>query len=350
MLEFLEVEQFQPHAKKRIEFDPHVTVIAGDNGRGKSALLRALQWVMLNAGRSEKFMRWGSDFTRATIGIDGHTIERFRGKTGNTYTLDGELLQAVGRTDAPEPVARLVNCGENNFQRQHGGHFWVFDSAGQVARSLNAVVDLEVIDTAQAKALADLTAAKKHHEAAVMAATAAAGALAALPDTTVAEADMVALRAAMDARAAAVARAAAAQTPADIATQQWAALDRMRAARADLATLLSALKDAHTMTQRANAAAGAAHAIEQANRVLARKSAGGDWKAVAEAHHRARQKVAVHMAAGAALAALEKARGVLVTLTTQRDTHAALMAGVEPIKPTPPATQGRVCPTCQRPM
>lgn len=146
MLERLTIKNFQPHEKLKIDFDPRVTSIIGSSDVGKSAVVRSLRWVVTNKPGGEAFIRVGSDRVTAIIEVDGHTLKRSRGRQNNSYHLDGEPLRSFG-TDVPEPVAKLLNVTDENFQGQHDAPFWFALSAGDVSRRLNDIIDLGVIDT-----------------------------------------------------------------------------------------------------------------------------------------------------------------------------------------------------------
>ena len=181
MLERLQIQNFQAHDKLRIDFDPHITCIIGtDNDVGKSAIIRALRWVCTNEPGGGAFVRHGTKGTTVRLLVDGHTITRRRSASGdvNTYELDGQEYKAFGR-GVPEPIARLLNVTPTCWQGQHDAPFWFGETAGEVSRQLNAIVNLGIIDDTLAGvartlnhartrlevAETDLTAAKKEYDA-----------------------------------------------------------------------------------------------------------------------------------------------------------------------------------------
>lgn len=146
----LRIRNFQCHAKLQIDFDEHVTSIVGTSDSGKSAVMRALRWVFLNEPNGTAFMRTGTDkvFVEVVVnnGGDDATVRRTRSKKLNRYQLEDQNFDALGGK-VPEVVSGLFDVDrELNFQFQHDPPFWFTESAGQVARKLNAVVDLDVID------------------------------------------------------------------------------------------------------------------------------------------------------------------------------------------------------------
>lgn len=147
MLEQIKIQNFQSHAKLAIDFGPGITTIVGPSDVGKSAVLRALWWVAANHPSGEAFVRHGARGATVRVVVDGHTIARRRGVEVNTYELDGTELKAFG-SGVPDVVAEVFNLGPDNFQGQHDAPYWFSETAGQVSRNLNAIIDLGIIDDA----------------------------------------------------------------------------------------------------------------------------------------------------------------------------------------------------------
>lgn len=153
MIRSLTVTDFQRHKKLKLRLDPHVTTIVGATNQGKSALLRALLWVLLNKPRGAKFTRHGCKRTAATVRVGRRKVSRSRGKA-NSYHLDSRQFNAFG-SDVPEEIAKLLKVTSLNFQVQHDSKqdptlsplFWFSMAPGEVSRHLNAIVDLSLIDT-----------------------------------------------------------------------------------------------------------------------------------------------------------------------------------------------------------
>lgn len=145
MLEQLTIEDFQAHRKLSIKLDPAITTIVGPSDSGKSAVIRALIWLATNRPSGDSFIREGTKQTRVHLDVDGHVVTRCRGGSENTYTLDDEELKAFGN-DVPTEVARLLNISGINIQRQHDSPYWFSETAGEVSRQLNQIVDLTIID------------------------------------------------------------------------------------------------------------------------------------------------------------------------------------------------------------
>lgn len=152
MLERLRIRNFQNHEDQRIVFDPQITTIVGSSDAGKSAVIRAVRWLAQNRPRGDEFLRVGAEGVSVMLWLDeGRKIERARSKRENVYRLDGQDLVAMG-SEVPQDIAALLNIDDGNFQGQHDGPFWLFDSPATISRNLNAIVDLGDIDAAMDKA------------------------------------------------------------------------------------------------------------------------------------------------------------------------------------------------------
>jgi len=152
MLKNLHVKNFQSHSATDLEFVPGINAIIGEPNSGKTALLRALNWVLLNRPLGDSYIRRGEKEARVQLVIDreGHLIgvTRIRGKTQNTYSLvdskqDMEFT-AFGNSPPPDVVDAL-NLSEINYQSQLAPYFLVFESPGAVAAHVRSVTGLEDI-------------------------------------------------------------------------------------------------------------------------------------------------------------------------------------------------------------
>lgn len=162
----LKLNDFQAHKETLIEFSPTITTIKGPTDVGKSSVLRALRWICLNDIAGDEFIREGQKKTIINLQIQDQKkkrkIERIRSSGGsiNTYELDGEEYKAFS-TSVPSDISKLLNLNEINFQGQHDGPFWFNETAGEVSRRLNTVVDLTVIDLALSNVASEVRRAQE---------------------------------------------------------------------------------------------------------------------------------------------------------------------------------------------
>ena len=164
MFERLRLENFQTHEELDLDLNAPITSVVGPSDSGKSSILRALRWLCTGQAPRSPMPTWGTDEVAATLTVDGKRVERRKSKSENVYRLDGKEFAAVGKSDVPDEVARLLNVGPENFQLQHASHFWLADTPGEVSRHLNGIVNLGLIDDALAAVASELRDAK-HAEA-----------------------------------------------------------------------------------------------------------------------------------------------------------------------------------------
>lgn len=155
MFKTLGITNFQAHREASLTFHPGVNVITGTSDSGKTAILRSLSWLMNNRPSGDAFKNWDAPL-KEPVSVqleleDGSCIvlERQNGK--NSYTLydkDGNPITfSAIRSDVPKEIVELLNMAEYNFQSQHQSYFLIQDTPGEVAKKLNDLVGLSVIDT-----------------------------------------------------------------------------------------------------------------------------------------------------------------------------------------------------------
>lgn len=151
MLEQLVVENWKCHLHEVVEFAEGITTFAGTSDVGKSALMGAMRWVCTNQPTGDRFISWGAKVCTVTLYVDGHVIERKRGRGQgvNTYTVDGVPLQGFG-VGVPKEVTDILNLdpGGLNWQRQIESHLWFHERSTVLIGEINRLVDMTAIDTA----------------------------------------------------------------------------------------------------------------------------------------------------------------------------------------------------------
>ena len=61
------IEDFQSHRYTELELAPGFNVIVGPSDQGKTAILRAIRWVIYNDRRGTDFIRVGASKARVTL-------------------------------------------------------------------------------------------------------------------------------------------------------------------------------------------------------------------------------------------------------------------------------------------
>ena len=143
----IHLENFQSHEDTTLELDPGVNVIIGPSDSGKTAIVRALRWLVWNRPTGEAFRSsWGGD-TTVTIYLDKRMVSRVRTKNHNAYYIDDQVYEAF-KADVPSDVVKLLNIDSINLQQQLDRPFLLDAHPSQVAQYLNEVAHLDVIDRA----------------------------------------------------------------------------------------------------------------------------------------------------------------------------------------------------------
>jgi exonuclease SbcC len=163
----IHIGNFQSHKKSELDFHEGVNVIVGSSDSGKSAILRALRWVLQNRPTGESFRsNWGGQ-TDVTLVIDkGMEVVRLRNDTTNGYRLGTSGFDAI-KTEVPQEIQQVLNMDDTNCQWQHDPPFLLTKTAGEVAAFFNRIARLDQIDKSTANvnsAIREIEQDVKHKE------------------------------------------------------------------------------------------------------------------------------------------------------------------------------------------
>jgi len=152
MLQKLFIKNFQIHRDISFLFHKGVNVISGTSGSGKSACIRAIQWVLKNRPSGNSIKNTDSKDEKVEVEIsliDNQIVSKERKNDKAKYIINDDAknsLDAIGR-DVPSEVSSILNISDYNIQGQHDQYFLVQDSPGERAKQLNIFTGMEVIDT-----------------------------------------------------------------------------------------------------------------------------------------------------------------------------------------------------------
>jgi len=157
MIRQLSIRNFQSHKDSVFDFVDGVNALTGTSRHGKSAVLRAINWVANNRPSGEDHISWWCwnekekqiAPTEVIIITDKHEIKRIRSAEANSYVIDGKPLDAV-KTDVPKEISDALGFSETNIQAQMDRPFLISESSGEVGRFFNRIVKLDSIDNFQA--------------------------------------------------------------------------------------------------------------------------------------------------------------------------------------------------------
>lgn len=154
----IKLKNFQAHRDLDISLDPSVNVIVGPTNVGKSSVFRAVRWLVEHKPISG-LQTFDTDDTRVGIKSDSGTVVRFKNTKGYGYKIGGEDFVACG-TNQPSEVQQVLGLAEINLQGQHDPPFLLTLTPGQMAKELNRIVDLSVIDKTMTATTSAVAAAK----------------------------------------------------------------------------------------------------------------------------------------------------------------------------------------------
>lgn len=148
MIKTITIKNFQSHRDTTLDLHPGVNLIMGRSDSGKTAIVRALKWLITNRPLGDGFVAWESK-TETAVRVmldDDKVVEHRLGE----YTLiengQEQEWKAAG-TSVPETVQQALNISELSWQSQMDAPFLLSASPGEVARTLNEVADLDKIDS-----------------------------------------------------------------------------------------------------------------------------------------------------------------------------------------------------------
>lgn len=157
----LSIENFQSHEKTVIDFDDNFTVIVGASDQGKSAIIRALKWVLFNEPQGDEFIRAGTSEVRVALTLeDGSVIIRERGRKNRYILRQGEneyVFESFGR-GVPREILnahgiKSVKLDENlslrlSLSEQLDGPFLLSESKPTKAKTIGYLSGVNIIDKA----------------------------------------------------------------------------------------------------------------------------------------------------------------------------------------------------------
>jgi len=150
MIKSLKIQNFQSHEQSAIEFSSGVNIIVGGSDSGKTAIIRALRWLIWNRPSGNAIRsNWGGE-TNVQLVVEKNIVVRSKDKQDKYIIKTGQKkdieFKAIG-VSVPEEISRLLNINEINLQTQFDVPFLLSESPGVVAQHFNKVARLDKIDT-----------------------------------------------------------------------------------------------------------------------------------------------------------------------------------------------------------
>ena len=169
---------FQSHRDTKLDFHEGLTVILGQTDHGKSAIIRALKWVLYNEPRGTDFITAGCKHCRVELELqDGSKIIRERDGQKNRYILEQNgqeqvfegfgnsvPLEIVKAHGIPKIFIDKDATSAVNLAEQLEPPFLISESGSNKAKALGRLVGIHIIDAAQRITLKDLTDSQRRHK------------------------------------------------------------------------------------------------------------------------------------------------------------------------------------------
>ena len=147
MIKKLTIKNFQSHENTEITFSSQVNVITGRSQSGKTAILRALNWLVTSRPRGFRYNSYFADsgtLVRMELN-DGHVSHLKAGKNKKEGFVLNKKRVFEGSA-VPDEVTRVLNLTEINMQGQLDQPFLITSSPGEITRVINDVTGLDKVD------------------------------------------------------------------------------------------------------------------------------------------------------------------------------------------------------------
>lgn len=161
MIRQIEIKNFRSHKHTVLDLCNSVNVLMGETDAGKTVIMDAVRWVWENRPTNFKFHSFfaGEDeATEVTLRLaEGHTITRRRSNKENVYVIDGDedhKLEGFS-TNVPMQVQNILNMSRINFGLQIDRPYLMFSGSGDLAKEINACVNLEALGLTMASLTAE---------------------------------------------------------------------------------------------------------------------------------------------------------------------------------------------------
>ena len=142
MIRAITIQNFLSHKKTKLEFSKGLNVIVGQTDSGKSAIIRALRWVITNKPGGDSFRsNWGGDTEVLLEFFTQWYTSRIKSNR-NLYELDGVELEGFG-SSVPDEIREELNIDVLNLQTQFETHFLLGKSPGEIAAYFNRIAGLD---------------------------------------------------------------------------------------------------------------------------------------------------------------------------------------------------------------
>jgi hypothetical protein len=152
------LKNFQSYKNQTIDFKPGLNLLLGTSDSGKSAILRAMSFVLYNYPKKDSLIHWGELETSVTLEFsDGVKVTRIKGEGRNAivaFDADGNKIEKEKiDKEIPDDVKLLLgNPPQDDFNGlisyadQFSPMFLVDLSPTDLPRSLSGLTGIEILE------------------------------------------------------------------------------------------------------------------------------------------------------------------------------------------------------------
>lgn len=156
------IQNFQSHEKTVLNLVKGTNIIVGKSDCGKSAILRALKWLIYNRPGGTAFQSSWGGVTSVEVHLSGgEVIKRVRGKVDNYYMLNESRFDALGGK-VPDEIKKVMNLELINFQEQFDQPFLLSATSGEVANHFNNIAGISQIEISTKLLKKEITSTKQN--------------------------------------------------------------------------------------------------------------------------------------------------------------------------------------------
>jgi DNA repair exonuclease SbcCD ATPase subunit len=170
------LKNFQSYKDQTVNFNPGLNLLLGTSDSGKSAILRAISFVLYNYPKKDSLIHWGETETKVTIEFsDGVKVTRIKGEDRNAivaFDAKGNKIEKEKiDKEIPEDIKLLLGNppqdefnGLISYADQFSPMFLVDLSPTDLPRSLSGLTGIEMLEESAKQLMQNYKALEKQNK------------------------------------------------------------------------------------------------------------------------------------------------------------------------------------------
>ena len=148
MINKIIIKGFENHIDSELEFVNGLNIITGVSNTGKSSIVKSLNWLINNQPSGDGYINNDLKKCQVISYFNNDKIEKYKDEKEHYYKINDENEFTALKQNIPEQVQNITNFTEMNLQSQFDKFFLLQDTSGEVARKLNNIINLSIMDEA----------------------------------------------------------------------------------------------------------------------------------------------------------------------------------------------------------